>query len=59
MGKRGEINGLSDGLNNFRSIFFASFFFCLVAQPHIPTLVLNYTIITHHRLTASASLCPR
>lgn len=49
MGKRGEINGLSDGLNNFWSI-------SLVAQVHIPTLVLNYTIIALHRLTVCASL---
>lgn len=53
MGKRGEINGLRDGLNNFWSILFMYFF--LDAQAHIPTLVLNYTIITLHQLTASAS----
>lgn len=50
MGKGGEINGSSDGLNNFWS-----FFFCLHG-PVLLTLVLNYTIITLHRLTASASV---
>lgn len=49
MGKRGAINALSDGLNNFWSIFW-------LRGPIFPTLVLNYSIITLHRLTASASV---
>lgn len=49
MGERGVINGLSDGLNNFWSIFW-------LHRAIFPTLVLNYTIIALHRLTASASV---
>lgn len=49
MGKRGAINALSDGLNNFWSIFW-------LHGPIFLTRVLNYTIITLHRLTASASV---
>lgn len=42
MGKRGAINALSDGLDNFWSIFW-------LHRPIFLTLVLNYTIITLHR----------